>query len=148
MYNVSTSGWLMNRNATQSVITQALPAVPTRDAARELFYLAIPRVGLLPSWAILLMIILATSGICASVVIRSRGAFRESSEQLLRMTSEIQALRQQNGNLQSDIRRLTNDSKAIELAARERLGMVRPNDVIVPIESIPSSSLGTLSFVR
>jgi cell division protein FtsB len=47
------------------------------------------------------------------------------------------------------VRRITNDTNAIEVAARERLGMVRPTDVVVPIEpSNNSSTFGTVSFVR
>ncbi|PYS25110.1 MAG: hypothetical protein DMF72_02740 [Acidobacteria bacterium] len=103
----------------------------------------------IPSWAVLAMIILAASGVCCTVIFRSRAEFKTSSSQYQSMTSEIDSMRQANQSLQVEINRLTSDSHAIELAARQRLGMVRPNDVVVPIESISSStSLGTLSFVR
>jgi cell division protein FtsL len=105
--------------------------------------------NLVPSWVVLAMIILAASGVCCTVIVRSRAEFKTSSSQYQGMTSEIDSMRQANQSLQMEINRLTNDSHAIELAARQRLGMVRPNDVVVPIESISSStSLGTLSFVR
>ena len=48
--------------------------------------------------------------------------------------------------MQAEIHRLTNDPNTIELAARERLGMVKANDVVVTMESINSS--GMVSFVR
>jgi cell division protein FtsB len=95
------------------------------------------------------MIILAASGVCCTVIFRSQAEFKTSSSQYQGMTSEIDSMRQANQSLQVEINRLTTDSHAIELAARQRLGMVWPNDVVVPIESISSStSLGTLSFVR
>jgi cell division protein FtsB len=48
-----------------------------------------------------------------------------------------------------EIQRLTTDSGTIELAARERLGMVRPNDIVVPVESLNSpAKVEALSFVR
>ncbi len=65
------------------------------------------------------------------------------------MATEIDAMHRSNASLQTEIRRMTGDPGMIESVARERLGMVRPNDIVVPIESIQSvSNLGTLSFVR
>ena len=148
MYNAGTTNWLTNRASTQDILAQALPAIPGRDSARDLFFPAIRWLGLIPSWAILLMFILATTAVCSAVVARSRVEFQSSSQQFLRMTSEIESLRQTNDALRLEVRRLTSDSGAIELAARERLGMVRPNDVVVPIDSISASNLGTISFVR
>ena len=65
------------------------------------------------------------------------------------MTSEIEYMRRANNSLQLEIRRMASDPSTIEAVARERLGMVRPNDIVVPIGSIRStSSSDTLSFVR
>jgi cell division protein FtsB len=44
---------------------------------------------------------------------------------------------------------MTTDPNIIESAARIRLGMVRPNDVVIPVESAKQGPApGTLSFVR
>jgi len=95
------------------------------------------------------MILIATLGICSTVVMRSRVELKASSSQFDRMTSQVDALRRSNAALQVEIHRITTDPGAIESAARERLGMVRPSDIVVPIESIHSTSnLGTVSFVR
>ena len=94
------------------------------------------------------MIILAATAVCSTVIVRARGEFQSSSQQFARMESEIESLKQANGSLKLEISRLTSDSKAIEFAARERLGMVRPNDIVVPIGSLSTSNLGTISFVR
>ena len=95
------------------------------------------------------MILFATLGICSTVIIRSRAQLEASSLQYGRMTSEIESMRRSNRSLQAEIRRMTSDPGMIETAARERLGMVRPNDIVVPLESVQSvSNLGTLSFVR
>ena len=104
---------------------------------------------LLPSWILLAMILIATLGICSTVIMRSRAEVRASSTEYSRISSEIDSMRRSNASLQVEIRRIASDPSTIESAARERLGMVRPHDVVVPIESIgPVSSLGTLSFVR
>jgi cell division protein FtsB len=52
------------------------------------------------------------------------------------MNGEIDAVRRVNDSLRLEIRRMTNDPNIIESAARTRLGMVRPNDVVIPIESV------------
>ncbi len=66
-----------------------------------------------------------------------------------RIGAEISSIRRSNNTLQVQISRIASDPAAIESAARERLGMVRPSDIIVPIESTSSASkFGALSIVR
>lgn len=141
MYNTGTgtTGWLNNRSTTQDIRAQSLPVLPM-DSAREFVFTGIRRLGAVPSWTLLAMIILATTAVCGAVIVRSRAEFRDSSQQLSRLTSEAASLRHNNAELQLQIQRLTNDASAIELAARERLGMVRPSDVVLPIESVSFKS--------
>ena len=118
-------------------------------STRDIVLPAIQWLALLPSWTLLAMIVLATTAVCATVIVKARSEFQASTIQRDRVVSEIDSLRRANGSLEIEIRRLTNDSNTIELAARERLGMVMPSDIVVPIESINSaSSLRTVSFVR
>src|SRR5262245_23659430 len=104
-------------------MSQTLPFISRRASSRELLMPALRWISALPSWTVLVMIILSTSAVCATVILRARGEFRSSSAQLYKMTSEIESLQHTNGALQSEVDRLTTDSNAIELAARERLGM-------------------------
>lgn len=138
MYNTGTTGWLTNRASTYSSRAQALP-LPA-DSARELVFTGIRRLGAIPSWTLLAMVILATTAVCSTVIMRARAEFRESADQLTRMTSQAEVLRHENNDLQNQIHRLSSDATTIELAARERLGMVRPDDVVLPIESISLKS--------
>lgn len=139
MYNTGTTGWLNNRASTQGIRAQTLPVLPS-DSAREFVLTGIRRLTAVPSWTLLAMIILATTAVCAAVIVRSRAEFRDSVQQLSRLSSDADSLRHGNADLQLQIQRLTNDAGAIELAARERLGMVRPNDVVLPIESVSFKS--------
>ena len=141
--------WLSSRQMTQPTVGPALPVLPVRGLSRELIPASISWLGLIPSWVLLAMILLATLGICSTVILRTRAEARASSFQYERMATEIDAMHRSNASLQTEIRRMTGDPGMIESVARERLGMVRPNDIVVPIESIQSvSNLGTLSFVR
>lgn len=148
MYNIGTTGWLINRATSQTLVAaQSVPLIPSRESSRELIFPALRWIGAVPSWAVLLMIILAASAVCGTVILRARTEFKTSAAQLYQMSSEIESLRYENQTLVTEVDRLTKDSSAIELAARERLGMVRPSDVVVTIESIPSSK-GDISFVH
>ena len=149
MNRIGNTYWLANRQLTQRVAQQALPHIPVREFSRELFPATLVWLRLIPSWVLLAMILIATLGICSTVVMRSRAELKASSLQFDRMTSEIDAIRRTNASLQVEIHRMTNDPSMIESAARERLGMVRPNDIVLPMESVrPVSNLGALSFVR
>jgi len=104
---------------------------------------------LIPSWIILGMILLATLGICATVIARTRAESQASLLQYQQMNADIDTTRRANELLQIEIRRMTTDPNIIETAARIRLGMVRPTDVVIPVESAKQGlAPGTLSFVR
>jgi cell division protein FtsB len=149
MNRAGNSYWLSNRQLTQHAVAQALPALSARELTREIFPATLGLVRTIPSWVVLAMILTATVGICSTVTMRSRSELKASAEEFGRMSSEIEAMRRSNASLQVEIRRMATDPVTIESAARERLGMVRPTDIIVPMESISkTSSLGTLSFVR
>lgn len=145
MQSIGTTEWLNNR-PTKGPLAQSIASFQKAAAARDLLVPAINGLRHVPSWAILATVLLATSGICATAIARSRAEFQSSSGQRERLVSEIDFVRGANASLQVEIRRLTNDPNAIELAARERLGMVKANDVVVTMESINSSSM--VSFVR
>ena len=149
MNSAGNTYWLSNRQVTPRVAAQALPTLPIRELSRELFPATIAWLRLIPSWIFLAMILMATLAICSTVLLRSRAELRASTLEYGRMNSEIAAMRRANTSLQVEIRRMATDPISIESAARERLGMVRPNDIVVPIESTGRvSSFGTLSFVR
>lgn len=149
MYNSTNTEWLRNRAPKFSVVAQALPVPSAGGSTREMVLPAIQWIALLPSWIVLAMIVLAATAVCGTVIVKARSEFQSSSIQRDRVVSEIDSLQRTNSSLVLEIRRLTNDSNTIELAARQRLGMVMPSDIVVPVESISSASnLRTLSFVR
>ncbi len=139
--------WLADQRVTQRIAAQAFPAI----AAPNLQLAAVRVRNLLasiPSWLILVMIILAVLGTASTVIGRMRSELQFSTLQFQRTASEIEVLRRGNASLGMEIRRMTNDPSMIESAARSRLGMVRPNDIVVPTESVERSNMGTLSFAR
>jgi cell division protein FtsB len=94
------------------------------------------------------MIILAVLGTASTVIVRMRSELRFSTQQYQRTASEIEILRRGNAMLGTEINRITNDPRMIESVARSRLGMVRPNDIVVPTEPRERSNLGALLLAR
>lgn len=130
--------WTDNRLSAQRVATRALPAfAPARDFSREIIGTRAEirrRGGLVPSWVIFTTIIFATFALCVSVTMRTRTEVRSAYVQYEQMTTEVATLRSNNAAITAEVRRLNDDPRAIESAARSRLSMVRANEIIVPVE--------------
>jgi cell division protein FtsB len=92
------------------------------------------RGGIIPSWVIFGMIILATFAVCVTVTMRTRAKLNLASQQYVRIQSDVNTLRSSNDALRREIDQLRNDPRTIESAARSRLNMVRANEIVVPIE--------------
>ncbi len=80
------------------------------------------------------MIILGTFSICVAVTMRTRSKMSLASEQYSHMQNDVEELRNFNQSLRLQIDRLRSDPRAIEVAARTRLNMVRANEIVVPVE--------------
>ena len=50
------------------------------------------------------------------------------------MQTDVEALRNVNQSLKSEVEKLRTDPRTIELAARAHLNMVRSNEFVVPVE--------------
>ena len=142
--------WLFARAATRPAINQSVGVLAgPKTTGRQIVLPALDAARLVPPWVVFSTILLAMAGICTTAVIRSRTELRASSVQRQSLDSQLQDLRETNQALQRDIERLTKDPSAIELAARERLGMVKANDIVVTMDSIKSiTNVSNVSFVR
>jgi len=130
--------WVDSRLDAQRVTARPLPSfAPVRDLSREIIGTPAEvrrRGGLIPAWVFFGMIFLATLAFCVTVNVRSRSELSTSAEQYQKISGEIEKLRKTNATLGLEIRRLREDPRTIESAARERLNMIRPNEIVVPIE--------------
>lgn len=139
MNKAANTYWVDNRLRTQRAATRSFPSLasPARDLSREIIGTRTEirrRGGLVPSWVVFVTIILATFALCVTVTMRTHAEMRAASQQYERISSEVETLRNDNASLASEVKRLRNDPRSIESAARERLKMVRANEIIVPIE--------------
>ena len=138
MSRVVNSYWVDERIRSQRVASRAVaPFAPVREISIELLGSRAEirrRGGIIPSWVIFGMIMLATLAVCATVTMRTRTRMVAASEQYVRMRTDVQTLRDSNSVLRVEVEQLRNNPRAIESAARRRLNMVRENEILVPIE--------------
>lgn len=138
MSRVANTYWVDERIRSQRVARRVSPSVATvqqisldiigtRSEVRR-------RGGIIPSWVVFGMILLATFAVCVTVNMRTRAKVHFASQQFSAMQNDVEALRSANNTLQVDVLRLRNDPRAIEDAARANLNMIRSNEFIVPIE--------------
>jgi cell division protein FtsB len=88
----------------------------------------------IPSWVVFSMIMLATFAVCVTVTMRTHAARGAAEQKFEQMQTEVRDIEVRNATLRRDVERLRTDRKAQESAARERLNMVRANEVIVPLD--------------
>ncbi len=138
MNKAANTYWTDSRLAAQRPAARPLTlAAPAREISRELVGTRAEvrrRGGLIPSWAVFTMIMLATFALCVTVTMRTHAEMRSAEQRYTQMQMEVQALTNTNDSLRREAERLQNDPRAIEAAARARLNMVRANEIVVPVD--------------
>ena len=138
MSRVANTYWVDERIQSQRVSPRAggslasvqqisIDIIGTRTEVRR-------RGGIIPSWVVFGMILLATLAVCVTVNMRTRAKVQVAAQQLTVMQTDVEALRNVNQSLKTELQRLRTDPRTIELAARSRLNMVRSNEFVVPVE--------------
>lgn len=130
--------WTDARLATQRPAVRALtlpsPAVETGTEAVGARAVARRRDLSVPSWVFFCTIMLATFAVCVTVTMRADAAMRGAAQKYEQMSSDVGQIRDTNAALAREVERLRNDPRAIETAARARLNMLHPNEVVVPLK--------------
>ena len=127
--------WTDTRLAAQRPAARALTlSAPGRELSHETTAGARRRAGLIPSWVVFTMIILATFALCVTVTMRTHAEMRSAEQKFRQMSADVEMLRNTNADIEREVHRLRTDPRAIEAAARARLNMVRADEVVVPVE--------------
>jgi cell division protein FtsB len=138
MSKVANTYWVDERIRSQRAVPRSngslasmqqisMELIGTRSEVRR-------RGGLVPSWVVFGMILLATLAVCVTVNMRTQAKFQGAAQQFSAMQTDVEALRNVNQSLKAEVERLRNDPRAIETAARARLNMVRSNEYVVPLD--------------
>lgn len=138
MSRVINSYWVDERIRAQRVTPRvAVPFASVREISLDIIGTPAEvrrRGGVIPAWVIFAMILLATFAICVAVTTRTRTRMSLASQQYVRMQTDVEGLRNTNQSLRHEIDQLSTDPRTIEAAARSRLNMVRPNEIVIPVE--------------
>ena len=138
MSKVANTYWVDERIRSQRVLPRSsgslasmqqisIDIIGTRTEVRR-------RGGIIPSWVVFGMILLATFAVCVTVNMRTHAKFQVAAHQFSVMQTDVEALRNVNQSLKAEVERLRNDPRTIESAARASLNMVRSNEYVVPID--------------
>ena len=139
MNKAANTYWTDSRLDAQRPATRPLTlATPARELTRELVGTRTEvrrRGGLIPSWTVFTMIMLATFALCVTVTMRTHAEMRNAEQKFSQMNTEVQTISNTNDSLKREVKRLQDhNSRAIEDAARARLNMIRPNEIVVPVD--------------
>ncbi|HVF41473.1 MAG TPA: septum formation initiator family protein [Pyrinomonadaceae bacterium] len=130
--------WTDARLATQRPAARALtlpsPAVEAGAEAVGARAVARGRDLSVPSWVFFCTIMLATFAVCVTVTMRADAAMRGAAQRYEQMSTNVGQIRDTNEVLKREVERLRSDPRAIETAARARLNMLHPNEVVVPLK--------------
>lgn len=137
MSKVANSYWIDERIRAQRVAPRTTSLASMQQISIDLLGTRTEvrrRGGIIPSWVVFGMILLATFAVCVTVNMRTRAKVQIAAQQLNVMQTDVEALRGINQSLKAEVQRLRTDPRTIELAARAHLNMVRSNEFVVPVE--------------
>ncbi|MBA3439413.1 MAG: septum formation initiator family protein [Pyrinomonadaceae bacterium] len=137
MNKAANTYWADARLATQRPVARTLSLSSAHASSHDIFGTRTEtrRVESVPPWVIFSMIILATFACCITVTMRTHAEMRAAEQKYQQISADVELLRSANASLERRAQRLRTDRQAIEAAARTELGMVRADEVIVPVES-------------
>ena len=138
MNKAANSYWVDERLRAQRVQARSIPAITSAlELPREIMGTRTEirrRGGIIPSWVLFATIILGTFALCVTVTMRTRAEMLDAARQNDNISADVERLRNANAQIETELQRLRTDPRAIEAAARTRLNMVRPNEILVPVE--------------
>jgi len=137
LIRVANTYWVDERIKAQRVAQRAASLASVRDVSLDIIGSRADvrrRGGIIPSWVVFGMVLLATLAVCLTVNMRTRAKMLSATEQYGIIQTDVEALRSANRTLREEINELKTDPRAIEAAARSRLNMVRSNEIVVPVE--------------
>ena len=129
--------WTDARLATQRPavrpFTLPSPALETGAEVARARAVARRRDLSIPSWVFFCTIMFTTFAVCVTVTMRADAAMRGAAQRYEQANIDVGQIRDTNEALKRQVERLRNDRRTIEAAARTRLNMVHPNEVVVPL---------------
>lgn len=78
-------------------------------------------------------VILAATGLCVSVYYRTSAELRSAESRHQSAVDRVADLKRENEKLEREVEQLKSDPAMIEAVAREKLGLIRPGEIVIKI---------------
>lgn len=138
MNKVVNTFWTDSRLSARNPAPRAISGFGEgREAVREKIRTraARRRNGVVPRWFIFTLITTLTFLVCLTVNIRTRSQMLSEIEKQQNLNADVARFQSEVSALSEEVSKLQTDSATIERAARERLGMGRPNEKRIIVSS-------------
>ncbi len=122
------------KQAVNSYVAKSVISVNVAGAGRETLVQARELVLRVPNYAWLMLILLTTLALSVSTLLRSRDEHRQAQAAYAYTQSRVDSAGGINQNIRRQTHHLKTNSKASELAAQQRLRLVRRNEVVVAVK--------------
>lgn len=104
------------------------------DSGRETLAQALVWVRAIPNFAWLGLLCLTMTALSVSTLVRSLGQEREARSAYAQTLNKVESAKVVNQDLRDRTRQLKTNSKAGNLAAQQRLRLVRRNEVVIAVK--------------
>ena len=116
MSKVANSYWVDERIRAQRVAPRSSSLASVQQISVEILGTRTEvrrRGGIIPSWVVFGMILLATFAVCVTVNMRTRDKVHVAAQQLTSMQTDVETLRNVNLSLKSEVQKLRTDPRTI-----------------------------------
>ena len=113
MSKVANTYWVDERIRAQRVAPRTSSLASVQQISMEILGTRTEvrrRGGIIPSWVVFGMILLATFAVCVTVNMRTRAKVHVAAQQLTSMQTDVEALRNVNQSLKSEVAKTANGS--------------------------------------
>jgi cell division protein FtsB len=98
--------------------------------------------------ALVCAVILAATALCVSVYYRAHGELASAMSKHQSAADRVAELKRANEKLGREVEQLKSDPRMIEAVARERLGFIRPGEVVIKIGEEADDSSAAVVKIR
>ena len=98
--------------------------------------------------ALVCAVILAATGLCVSVYYRAHGELASAISKHQSAADRVAELKRDTEKLRREVEQLKSDPRMIEAIARERLGFIRPGEVVIKIAEEAAEPISEVVKIR
>ena len=131
---VANTYWADSRLSAQRPHARTLTIDTATPRERAVSKTESRRLGKISPVAFFTVVLMALTALCFTATLRAHAERETALLKHQTMSSNVEQLRNANTALAEKVRRVETDPRMVEQMARERLRMVRPDEMVVPVD--------------